>query len=126
MRSGALPRCEACGREPASSFSWFADRARWYEPRSGVWRFTGACTTETENYYAMVHHRGQGFLDSAKARADWLRHLGEKTWFDAADFVAMLRRFAAAPRSQRVKSHRRARLRMNVKEPAGRLRAGRP
>lgn len=91
-----LPLCESCGREPALSFSWFADRARWYEPRSGTWRFTCYCTSEVELYYIAIHGRGRGFLDSAESRERWLAHLEEKTWFDRADFFAMLGRFEAA------------------------------
>jgi hypothetical protein len=54
--------------EPACSFSWFADCARWYAPQSGIWRFTGLCTVEGENYYVLFYDRGRGFLDSPAAR----------------------------------------------------------
>jgi hypothetical protein len=94
--SSQAPRCEACGREPACSFSWFADRARWYEPRSGTWRFTCYCTADRETYYVLLHNRGHGFLDSAESREHWLQHLAEKRWFDSADFLATLGRFEAA------------------------------
>jgi hypothetical protein len=67
----ALPRCEACRKEPASSFGWFADRKRWYAPYSGRWKFTGACTADSENYYVMIYNRGHGFLDSPAVRANW-------------------------------------------------------
>jgi hypothetical protein len=104
----ALPRCEACRKEPASSFSWFADRARWYAPQSGTWRFTGACTADSETYYVKLHNRGHGFLDSPAARENWLRHLQEKVWFDRAEFCAMLARFAAAARQRPTKRGRPA------------------
>jgi hypothetical protein len=90
------PRCEACHREPAMSFSWFVDPDRPYAPRSGTWQFTGLCTSDTERYYVLLHRRGYGWLDSAAERADWLRHLREKDWFDPLDFAAMLERFEAA------------------------------
>jgi hypothetical protein len=115
-----MPLCESCGREPAVSFSWFADRERWYAPRSGRWRFVGACTSEVELYYIAIHGRGRGFLDSATSRERWLAHLEEKTWFDRADFFAMLARFEAAGGSLRLAvPHRKgrygARLRANTK-----------
>ncbi len=94
------PLCEACGRESATSFSWFADRARWYAPRSGTWRFTGDCTADTEQYYVMLHDRGRGWLESRAEREDWLRHLREKDWFNPLDFFAMLARFEAAQAEQ--------------------------
>jgi len=104
----ALPRCEACGKEAASSFSWFADRARWYARRSGTWRFTGACTANSEMYYVRLYNRGHGFLDSPAARGDWLRHLQEKIWFDRADFFAMLARFEAASGGRPTRGRRAA------------------
>jgi hypothetical protein len=94
--SDSLPPCEVCGKAEAVSFSWFADRARWYEPRSGTWRFTCLCTSDGEQYYVMLRNRGQGFLDSSEAGERWIHHLGEKRWFSSADFAAMLDRFMAA------------------------------
>jgi len=88
----ALPGYEICGREPATSFSWFADRTR----PSGTWKFAGTCTADSETYYLKLYNNGHGFLDSSAAREDWLRHLQEKRWFDRADFFAMLARFEAA------------------------------
>jgi hypothetical protein len=107
-----VPRCEACGREPASSFSW------WYAPRSGTWRFTGACTTATESYYILLRDGGRGYLDSTEASARWLLHLAEKRWFNRADFGAMLCRFIAAggpPAVRRQKGGHPTRLRLNTK-----------
>ena len=101
----ALSPCEQCRREPASSFSWFADRTRWYADCSGAWKFTGACTADTESYYLMLHGRGRGWLDSAAARQEWLRHLREKRWFNEADFSGMVRRFEAAMRRARAAGH---------------------
>ena len=117
-QSIALPRCEACRKEPASSFSWFADRQRWCAPRSGRWKFTGACTADSETYYVMLHNRGHGFLDSSTARADWLKHLQEKVWFDRADFFAMLARFMAAERRRPTNRGRPARRRRPIVQPA--------
>lgn len=110
--------------EPASSLSWFADPQRWYEPRSGMWKFTGRCTSPTENYYVMLHHRGHGFLDGVEARSRWLEHLAEKRWFDRAAFTAMLARFVAAggPRAVlRSKGYSR-RMRQNVKPSPSKVR----
>jgi hypothetical protein len=95
-QSPQTPRCEACGREPASSFSWFADRDRWYAPRSGAWRFTGDCTSESEQYYVLLRNNGHGFLDSVEKHNNWIEHLRDKRWFDPADFRAALSRFEAA------------------------------
>jgi hypothetical protein len=95
-QSIALPRCEECRKEPAPSFSWFADRQRWCAPCSGRWKFTGTCTADSETYYVMLNIRGHGFLDSPASRANWLRHLQEKRWFNRADFFAMLARLEAA------------------------------
>lgn len=113
------PRCETCGAEPATSFSWFEDRERWEEPRSGVWRFTGACTTATETYYVTFHARGDGFLESAAARKRWLAHLSDKRWFDAVDFFAMLGRFtlAGGVLPPRRKGQYAQRARPNLKPP---------
>jgi hypothetical protein len=116
-----VPRCEACGREPASSFSWFADPARWYAPRSGTWKFAGLCTANVEAYYVMFRMGRRGWFDSASASAEWLAHLSEKVWFDPVDFAAMLARFVAAGgshTSQRMtypKGRRHSRMRANVK-----------
>jgi len=118
------PRCEVCPHEPAWSFSWFADRARWYAPRSGTWKFTGKCTSETEQYYVLFRDGGRGIFDSIAARNDWIDHLREKIWFDPADFFAALGRFAFAlevasedptPRVRRSKGRQAQRLRANLK-----------
>lgn len=118
------PVCEACGAEPATSFAWFADRARWYAPRSGTWRFTGSCTAESEHYYVLFRDRGHGFLDSAGARERWCAHLTEKRWFDATDFRAMLARFthAGGVLPPRRKGHYAKRARPNLKPPLLRAR----
>jgi hypothetical protein len=108
------PSCEACGREPSCSFSWFADRARWYAPRSGTWKFAGLCTADTESYYVLV----PTFVAASER---WQVHLEEKRWFDAADFAAMLERFKAAGGTltpQRVtfpKGRQHSRMRANTK-----------
>jgi len=116
------PSCEACGgREPACSFSWFADRARWYAPRSGTWKFTGLCTADVEAYYVMFRMGGRGWFDSASASAEWLAHLSEKVWFDPVDFAAMLGRYQAAagslepPRLRVAKGRSLSRYRQNTK-----------
>jgi hypothetical protein len=112
-------RCEICGREPAISFSWFADPARWYADQSGTWKFAGACSSERELYYVFIRGRGQGFFDSVQSRERWLAHLSEKRWFDRTDFDAMLRRYGAAGGSlafgPRPKGRRAQRLRLNLK-----------
>ena len=113
-----LPLCEACGEEPSSTFSWFPDPERWYAPRSGRWRFVGACTSETELYYIAIRGRGRGFLDSADSRERWLLHLAEKRWFNYRDFTAMLERFIAAGGPafvRRPKGGYPGRLRLNAK-----------
>jgi len=102
-----LPRCETCGREPATVFSWFTDPDRWCEPRSGAWKFTGTCTGDRETYYLAIRGHGRGFLDSLSVRVEWIRHLSEKRWFDLSDFLAMLARFeaernSAPPRGRQV------------------------
>jgi len=110
-RSRSQPRavpCEACGREPAYSFSWFADPADWYGERSGTWRITGNCTADSEQYYVLFRRRGRdGFLDSAAAQAEWIAHLREKVWFNIWDFTAMLDRFVEAGGSLRTAGPRR-------------------
>jgi hypothetical protein len=108
--------CEVCRRESAASFSWFADRARWYAPASGVWRVTGLCTTETENYWILV-------TDFLRAPERWRSHLREKRWFDETDFDAMLGRYQATagslepPRLRMPKGRAPARYRQNTKPP---------
>jgi hypothetical protein len=115
------PRCEACHQEPACSFSWFADCARWYAPRSGTWKFAGLCTVDVEAYYVMFRNGGRGWFDSASARAEWLAHLSEKAWFDPVDFAAMQGRFVDAEGAltpQRVtfpKGRQHSRMRVNTK-----------
>ena len=97
--SARMPQCEECRKKPAISFSWFVDRARWYAPRSGTWKFTCECIADREQYYVMLRNRGLGFLASQAEREDWLRHLGEKIWFDPVDFATMLERFERARRA---------------------------
>ena len=82
--------CELCQAEPAESFSWFEDVDRMNEP-SGLWRFAGSCTSESENYSILIRD-----LDSSDAAERWIRHLREKVWFSEPDFVAMLKRFETA------------------------------
>jgi hypothetical protein len=121
IRHSGAPRCETCGRESATSFSWFADRATWYEPRSGTWKFTGACTSNDESYYVLFYTHGRGFLDCQAAQDNWIRHLSGKRWFDLADFRAMLARFEAVGGSltptieTRAKNGYAQRYRINVK-----------
>lgn len=109
----APPRCEICRREPAISFSWFADATRWYADRSGTWKFAGMCASTSENYWILTPQ----FL-SGPAR--WRAHLAEKRWFNADDFEAMVARYEAAagslaPPRLRVAKARRGRDRMNLK-----------
>lgn len=95
MSRARRPLCEVCNQEPAFSFSWFADRDRPYAPRSGTWKFTGGCTSDTERYWLRIHGR-HGFFSSVHEQQDWLRHLSEKTWFNPVDFAAMVARFEVA------------------------------
>lgn len=113
------PLCEVCGREPAVSASWFADRSNWYGPWSGTWKLAGLCSTPTEQYYI--------FLPDLLARLDrWREHLIEKTWFDPNDFEALLGRYQVAagslevPRLRVAKGNRSGRYRANTKPRAGR------
>lgn len=76
--------CEACRREPAYSFSWTPDKARWYAAFSGTWRATGECTSDTEHYYITFNRW--------VTERDWLRHLRGKTWFDENDFALTVNR----------------------------------
>jgi len=109
-----VPPCEGCGREPACSFAYFADPERWYAPRSGTWKFTGLCTTATENYWLLV-------TDFLRAPERWRSHLREKRWFSERDFDAMLARYAAEagslepPRLRMPKGRAQARSRQNTK-----------
>ena len=75
MSARATP-CEACGREPAYSFS--------YDRPTHRWRVTGTCTSDTEHYYVT--------WDRWLTEDTWLVHLREKVWFDEADFRAAVAR----------------------------------
>lgn len=84
-RSLALAgRCEVCHCEPASAFSWFADRGRWYGERSGAWKVTGDCSADSA-HYAVSFARWI-------REDDWLAHLRDKEWFDEADFLDAVHR----------------------------------
>lgn len=91
--------CEACGREPAFSFSWFPDPDDRYGDTSGTWKVTGQCTADSEHYYIT--------FDRWINETGWLAHLRQtKNWFDEDDFVAAVgrvadRRVKAALRRQR-------------------------
>jgi len=75
--------CEACGEEPATSFSYFQD--------DECWKFTGDCTTQTEMYYIEL----ETFFKSPPATVDWLAHMHEKDWMNWKDFMGMMHRFRA-------------------------------
>jgi hypothetical protein len=75
------PVCERCNAEPATSFSYFKESAKWM--------FTGACTTDTEHYYIEFER----FFASPSSTVDWLAHMDEKGWMRWPDFMAMMRRF---------------------------------
>jgi hypothetical protein len=76
------PRCESCRAEPVEALSYFEDVGWW---------LTGRCGIESEEYYIPIDDvLGPG------DRRRWREHLEEKSWFDAADFVAALARLDAA------------------------------
>ena len=79
------PMCEACEKEPATSFSRF-------DSHPDKWRFTCQCTSESENYYVEI----QKFFSSPASTVDWLAHLNEKPWVAWPKFMAMMDRFRAA------------------------------
>jgi hypothetical protein len=81
--------CEVCRREPATSLSWFADKRNWYGDGSGTWRLAGACSSTAESYYVLL-------ADYRAHPERWIRHLGEKRWFDPTDFGAVVNRLGAA------------------------------
>jgi hypothetical protein len=80
MKKRNDPTCEVCGKEPATSFSYFGDR-RSTEP-NGEWKLTGACTTEIEDYYVEFD---QLFRSSTRTE-EWLAHLSGKEWLNRSDF----------------------------------------
>lgn len=80
------PKCEACGSEDATSFSYVG------EPGKGRWIFSGACTSETEVYYIEVAN----FFGHPAASVDWLAHIHEKGWVNWNDFMDMMVRFRQA------------------------------
>lgn len=84
-----IPKCEACGQNEAISFSYFAEGMN-----DGTWRYTCACTTDSETYFVMI----KDFFATPAATVDWLAHLGEKTWMDWHDFNAMMCRLRDAVR----------------------------
>lgn len=77
------PMCEVCRLEEATSFSYF---------KNGGWKFTGACTVDTERYYIELYR----FFNSPSSTTDWLAHMDEKTWMDWKDFMSMMHRFRKA------------------------------
>jgi hypothetical protein len=83
------PACEICIRQTALSFSFFEPCS---EVPDGGWRFACMCTAEIETAYVPL----SDFFKTPSATVDWLAHLGEKTWFDADDWFAMMRRFREA------------------------------
>jgi hypothetical protein len=84
--------CEVCGREPATSLSWFADKRHCYADRSGTWRLAGAGSNTTESYYVML-------ADYRAHPERWLTHLAEKRWCDLDNFRAAAARLDTAVRS---------------------------
>lgn len=89
------PTCEACGKNPASAFSY---RAPEHEGDKGAgWRFTCDCTDDHEDYpIHFTRPDGCGFFDSSDQTVDWLAHMGEKTWMDWQDFHKMMVRLRSA------------------------------
>lgn len=85
------PKCEVCGKEPATSFSYF-DGGFEDEPEKG-WKFTGDCTTDKEAYWILI---SQYPAAPWMKNRSWLGHLREKRWFIESDFLAMLKRFEEA------------------------------
>jgi len=80
------PLCEVCGSEPATAFSRIGRMAE------ATWKFCGACTTESEDYYIEFDR----FFGRPAQVVDWLAHLHEKPQTDWKDFMAMMRRFRKA------------------------------
>lgn len=81
------PMCEVCGKNVATSFSFFD-----HEAPGKRWRFCCLCTSEPETYYVPI----DACFSSPSSTVDWLAHLHEKTWIDWGEFMAMMRRFRAA------------------------------
>jgi hypothetical protein len=77
------PMCELLGNVPAEHFTF----------RRGKWFFVSTEAPEDWNEY---HFEIDRFFCSPASIVDWLAHLSEKSWFDAADFCTMIHRFRKA------------------------------
>lgn len=78
-------QCEVCHNEPATSFSYMR------KGEGGEWIAGGDCTANSEMYYIEFSR----FFESPEETVDWLAHMSEKDWFDAADFCALMGRIRA-------------------------------
>jgi hypothetical protein len=77
------PMCELLHDRPAEHFTFRRDK----------WLFVSTQADEDFNEY---HFEIVEFFSSPASTVDWLAHLSEKGWFDAADFCAMIHRFREA------------------------------
>ena len=78
-----IPSCEILPDQPAEHFTF----------RRGHWLFVSTKAPEDFNEY---HFKIRDFFKSPSATVDWIAHLSEKSWFDPADFCAMIHRFRIA------------------------------
>jgi hypothetical protein len=83
LKFSKTPMCELLGDKAATHFTH----------RRGKWMFV---STEAPEDDAEYHFKIERFFASPAATVDWLAHLSEKRWFDAEDFVGMMRRFRAS------------------------------
>lgn len=86
--------CEVCGKEEATSFSFFSDHGNW---ENGTWKFCGGCTSDQEDYYIEFDR----FFKTRGATIDWLAHMHEKNWMNWSNFMDMIHRFRQATDSFR-------------------------
>ena len=89
IKAGRFPKtpmCELLRDKAATHFTH----------RRGKWMFV---STEAPEDDAEYHFEIARFFASPAATVAWLAHLSEKGWFDAEDFVRMMRRFRAATNS---------------------------
>ena len=83
------PICELCGKNEATSFSFFVDDSKSY---SSNWKFVCECTADNERYAILI----QRFFSNPSSTVDWMAHMHEKDWMDWNNFMDMMTRFRAA------------------------------
>lgn len=85
MKKRKKPRlCEKCGKEEATSFSFFPGETGEYR-----WQICGSCNSDTERYYILI----EDFFQNEERALFWLRQLSAKTWMDWDAFWKMLNRY---------------------------------